>query len=41
MDSVAAGEIFRLKITRDADGTSGTDDLTGDAELLGVEVKET
>lgn len=41
MDSLAAGEIFRLKIRRDADGTSGTDDITTDAELLGVDVKET
>ncbi len=41
MDSVAAGGAFRLKVTRDADGTSGTDDMTGDAELLAVEVKET
>jgi len=41
MDSVAAGEMFRLKIRRDADGTSGTDDITTDAELLGVEIRET
>lgn len=41
MDSVVAGGAFRLKVTRDADGTSGTDDMTGDAELLCVEVKET
>lgn len=36
MDSVAAGEGFRLKITRDA----VNDDATGDAELLYVEIKE-
>lgn len=41
MDSLAAGELFRVKIRRDADGTSGTDDITTDAELLGVHVKET
>lgn len=41
MDSVAAGEEFRLKVTRDADGTSGTDDMTGDAELSAIEIKET
>lgn len=41
MDSLAAGEMFRLKIRRDADGTSGTDDIATDAELLGVEIKET
>lgn len=37
MDSVAAGEGFRLKITRDA----VNDDATGDAELRFVEIKET
>lgn len=41
MDSVAAGGAFRLKVTRDANGTTGTDDMTGDAELLAVEIKET
>jgi len=37
MDSVAAGEGFRLKVTRDATN----DDASGDAELLFVEIKET
>lgn len=37
MDSIAIGEAFRLKITRDATN----DDATGDAELLLVEIKET
>lgn len=37
MDSVAVGEAFRLKITRDA----ASDTATGDAELLAVEIKET
>lgn len=41
MDSAAAGEMIRLKIRRDADGTSGTDDITTDAELLCVVVRET
>jgi hypothetical protein len=41
MDSLVAGELFRLKIRRDADGTSGTDDIATDAELLAVVVKET
>lgn len=41
MDSLAAGEAFRLKIRRDADGTSGTDDITTDAELHRVVIKET
>lgn len=40
MDSAVAGEMIRLKIRRDADGTSGTDDITTDAELLGVVVRE-
>ncbi len=39
MDSLAAGESFRLKVTRDAD--NGSDTMTGDAELLGVEIRET
>ena len=37
MDNVAAGEGFRIKITRDA----VSDDATGDAELLFIELKET
>lgn len=37
MDSVAVGEGFRLKVTRDA----VSDDAAGDAELLFVEIKET
>src|SRR3990167_8775744 len=41
MDSLAAGEAFRLKIRRDADGTGGTDDITTDAELLRVVMRET
>jgi hypothetical protein len=41
MDSLAAGEMFRLKVHRDADGTAGTDDITTNAQLVGVEVKET
>ena len=39
MDSVAVGEQFRLKVTRDADNVS--DDLSGDAELFSAEIKET
>lgn len=41
IDSLAAGEVFRLKIRRDADGTGGTDDITTDAELKMIEIKET
>lgn len=37
MDSVAVGESFRLKLTRDAT----SDDATGDAELVMIEIKET
>lgn len=37
MDSVAAGEMFRLKVTRDA----ASDTAAGDAELLAVEIRET
>lgn len=40
MDSLVAGEEFRLKIRRDADGSAGTDDVTTDGELVGVEIKE-
>ena len=39
MDSVVAGEYFRLQISRDADNVSDT--LTDDAELVFVEIKET
>ncbi len=37
MDSIAAGEGFRLKVTRDA----ASDDAAGDAELLFIEIRET
>ena len=37
MDSVAAGEEFRIKITRDATN----DDAAGDGELAKVEIRET
>ena len=37
MDSIAVGEMFRIKIDRDA----VNDDAAGDAELLAVEIKET
>lgn len=36
MDSVAAGEKFRLKITRDA----ASDTASGDLELHGIEIRE-
>jgi len=37
MDSVAKGESFRIKINRDA----ASDDATGDAQILKVEIRET
>ena len=39
MDSLAVGEAFRLKVTRDANNASDT--MAGDAELLRVEIRET
>jgi len=39
MDSLAAGEAFRIRISRD--GGNGSDTASGDAELLAVEIKET
>lgn len=39
MDSVAAGEEFRIKVTRDANHAS--DDAAGDMELTAIEIKET
>lgn len=40
IDSIAAGEYFRIEIKRDADGTSSTDDMAGDMQLVFVELKE-
>lgn len=37
MDSIAVGELFRLRIRRDV----ANDDAAGDLELAGVELKET
>jgi hypothetical protein len=37
IDSVTAGDGFRLKVTRDAN--SGSDTMTGDAELIAVEIR--
>jgi hypothetical protein len=41
MDNLAVGDRFRLKVTRDADQTTGVDDMAGDAELVQVDVLET
>jgi hypothetical protein len=40
IDGLLAGEGFRFKLTRDADGTSGTDDMAGDAEAVSCELRE-
>ena len=37
IDSVTAGDAFRLKVTRDANNASDT--MTGDAELVAVEIR--
>lgn len=39
MDSLAVGELFVLRIKRDA--TNGSDTMSGDAYLIAIEVKET
>lgn len=36
IDGLLAGEEFRIKFTRDADGTGGTDDMAGDLELVAL-----
>lgn len=36
LDSAAAGDWITLCLSRDADGTSGTDDLSVDAEVISV-----
>jgi hypothetical protein len=41
MDSLAAAEPFRLRVTRDGNGDTGTDDFAGDAQLWLVEMRET
>lgn len=40
MDSLAAGEPFRVRICRDGDGSVCTDDATGDAQILHVSIYE-
>ena len=41
MDSIAAGEDFYLKFTRDANGTTSTDNASGDLELVKITIVET
>ena len=40
MDSIAAGEYFRMQISRDADSTTSTDNMSGDMELVFLEIRE-
>ena len=40
-DSWAAGDLVQLRINRDADGTSGTDDASGDWYLTAVDLSDT
>lgn len=39
MDSIAVGELFRFRLTRDANAVG--DDAAGDAEVVAIELKET
>lgn len=39
-DGMAAGDYCRLRFNRDADGTSGTDDATGDMQVLAIELRD-
>lgn len=41
MDSIAAGEYFRMLVRRDANGTTSTDNMTGDMQLVFIEIRET
>lgn len=41
IDSLSAGGLYRLKVSRDADQSGGTDNMTGTAQLLAIEVRET
>lgn len=38
-DSVAAGDFVVVRLNRDADGTTGTDDATGDCEVVSVQLQ--
>lgn len=39
-DSLTAADYYRLRLNRDADGTSGTDDATGDCYVIAVELRD-
>jgi hypothetical protein len=40
-DSLAAGDFVIVQLRRDADGTTGTDDATGDCEVVAVRLSYT
>lgn len=40
IDGITAGDLFRLKIRRDADDTSGTDSVGSDVQLMAVQLVE-
>lgn len=40
-DSLAAGDFVVVQLRRDADGTTGTDDATGDCEVVAVRISYT
>lgn len=39
LDSLAADDVLFVRLARDANGTNATDDLTGDAVLIGAELQ--
>lgn len=39
-DSPSAGDMYRMRITRDGNGSSGTDDITSDCHVQGVYITE-
>lgn len=41
VDSLAAGDYIKIKLTRDANGTNGTDSATGDAEVVAFSLEYT
>ena len=40
IDSLAAGESFRLRVCRDGNGSTVTDSMTGDAQMVHLDVRE-
>ena len=39
-DSSAAGDVLRIRVNRDANGTTGTDDATGDCHVMSIEIRD-